>query len=163
MLRERSCPTDDPARASGRISALALLKRHGFALLCIFLFFLQTRETRRARPRARLAQQKTRRGMPPGPWCSFWRSFGEYLFLEDSRYASQAENGAAIRSLNQQRKSAFPVGRNKRSALRQPCLAELIAASNSPAQRDRSFAIVEVLPKCPAARRPGSAGRTRET
>jgi hypothetical protein len=25
---------------------------------CIFLFFLQTRETRRARPHARLAQQK---------------------------------------------------------------------------------------------------------
>jgi hypothetical protein len=45
---------------------LTLLKRHGFALLCIFLFFLQTRETRRARPHARLAQQKTRRGMPPG-------------------------------------------------------------------------------------------------
>jgi len=53
-----------------------------------FPVFLQTRETRRARPHARFAQQKTRRGMPPGRW----RSFGEYLFLEDSRYASQAKN-----------------------------------------------------------------------
>jgi hypothetical protein len=124
---------------------------------CISLFFLQTRETRRARPHARLAQQKARRGMPPGRW----RSFGEYLFLEDSRYTSQAENRAAVKSINAQRKSAFPVGRNKRSALRQPCLAELIAVSNSAAQRDKSFAIVEVL-QCPAARRPGSAGRTLE-
>jgi hypothetical protein len=33
---------------------------------CISLFFLQTRETRRARPHARAAQQKTRRGTPPG-------------------------------------------------------------------------------------------------
>jgi hypothetical protein len=59
-------------------------------LLCIFLFFLQTRETRRARPHARLAQQKARRGMPPGRW----RSFDEYLFLEDSRYTSQAEKSS---------------------------------------------------------------------
>jgi hypothetical protein len=90
---------------------------------CISLFFLQTRETRRAQPRARIARQKTRRCMPPGRWRSFWRSFGEYLFLEDSRYASQAENRAAIKSFNRRRKSALPVGRNKRSALRQsmPC------------------------------------------
>jgi len=40
--------------------------RFSCAILCIFLFFLQTRETRRARPHARLAQQKTRRGVPPG-------------------------------------------------------------------------------------------------
>jgi hypothetical protein len=64
ILRERSCPIDDPARPSGRISALALLKRHGFDLLCISCFFLQTRETRRARSRERAT--KTRRGMPPG-------------------------------------------------------------------------------------------------
>jgi len=38
-----------------------------------------------------------------------WRSFGEYVFLEDSRYTSQAENRAAIKSINQHRKSAFPV------------------------------------------------------
>jgi hypothetical protein len=70
---------------------------------CIFLFFLQTRETRRARPHARLAQQKTRAACRPG----FWHSFGEYLFLEDSRYTSQAENRAAIKSINQQRKPAL--------------------------------------------------------
>jgi hypothetical protein len=82
---------------------------------CIFLFFLQTRETRRARPQARARNEK------PGAACrpDSWRSFGEYALLEDSRYTSQAENRAAIKSLNQQRKSALPVGRNKRSALRQ--------------------------------------------
>src|SRR5262249_47721912 len=96
----------DPARPSGRISALALLKRHGFDLLCIFLFFCK-HEKPAARGRTRGdARQKTRRGMPPGPWCSFWRSFGEYLFLEDSRYTSQAKNWPAIKSFNRHRKSA---------------------------------------------------------
>jgi hypothetical protein len=73
---------------------------------CISLFFLQTRETRRARPHTRLRATKK-----PGAACrpGSRRSFGEYLFLEDSRYTSQAENRAAIKSINQQRKSAFPV------------------------------------------------------
>jgi hypothetical protein len=40
---------------------LALLKRHGFDLLCIFLFFLQTRETRRAAaPAARATKNPAR-------------------------------------------------------------------------------------------------------
>jgi hypothetical protein len=76
---------------------------------CISLFFFK-HEKPAARGRTRgFAQQKTRRGTPPGRWRSFWRSFGEYLFLEDSRYTSQAENRAAIKSINQHRKSAFPV------------------------------------------------------
>jgi hypothetical protein len=33
----------------------------------------------------RARNKKTRRGLPPGGW----RTFGEYTFLEDSRYASQ--------------------------------------------------------------------------
>jgi hypothetical protein len=76
---------------------------------CISLFFFaNTRNPPRAAARAARAT-KTRRGMPPGRWRSFWRSFGEYRFLEDSRYTSQAENRASIKSINQHRKSAFPV------------------------------------------------------
>jgi hypothetical protein len=55
---------------------------------CISLFFLQTRETRRARPHARSRNKKPDAACRPGSW----RSFGEYAFLEDSRYTSQAEN-----------------------------------------------------------------------
>jgi hypothetical protein len=55
---------------------------------CISLFFLQTRETRRARPQSRARNKKPGAACRPG----FWRSFGEYAFLEDSRYTSQAEN-----------------------------------------------------------------------
>jgi len=54
---------------------------------CISLFFLQTRETRRARPQSRARNKKPGAACRPG----FWRSFGEYAFLEDSRYTSQAE------------------------------------------------------------------------
>jgi hypothetical protein len=72
---------------------------------CISLFFLQTRETRRTRPHARPRNEKPGAACRPGSW----RSFDEYLFLEDSRYTSQAENRAAIKSINQHRKSAFPV------------------------------------------------------
>jgi hypothetical protein len=43
------------------------LELHGCDLLCIFLFFFAKRETRRTRPRHAVAQQKTRRGIPPGP------------------------------------------------------------------------------------------------
>src|SRR5262245_7507513 len=73
----------------------------------VFSCFFCKHEKPAARGRARGdAQQKTRRGMPPRRWRSLWRSFGEYLFLEDSRYASQAENRAATKSFNQRRKSA---------------------------------------------------------
>jgi hypothetical protein len=84
---------------------LALLKRHGFDLLCIFLFFCK-HEKPAARGRTRGSRNKK-----PGAACrpGSWRSFGEYLFLEDSRY-TQAKNRAAIKSINQHRKSALPVG-----------------------------------------------------
>jgi len=51
--------------------------------------FLQA-ETSEVAAQSRLtsAQQKARRGIPPG---RLWHSFGEYIFLEDSRYMSQAE------------------------------------------------------------------------
>jgi hypothetical protein len=55
---------------------------------CIFLFFCKKRETRRARPQARSRNEKPGAACRPG----FWRSFGEYIFLEDSRYTSQAKN-----------------------------------------------------------------------
>src|SRR5215467_4877421 len=71
---------------------------------CIFLFFCKKRETRRARPQARARNKKPGAACRPG----FWRSFGEYIFLEDSRYASQAENRAAVKSFNRHRKSAPP-------------------------------------------------------
>jgi hypothetical protein len=46
---------------------LALLKRHGFDLLCIFLFFLQTRETRRAAARAARATKNPARHAAQAP------------------------------------------------------------------------------------------------
>jgi len=52
---------------------------------CISLFFLQTRQTRRARPRSR--DKKPGAVSRPGGW----RTFGEYAFLEDSRYTSQED------------------------------------------------------------------------
>jgi hypothetical protein len=80
--------------ASGRIPALAFLKLHGCDLL-YFLVFLQTRETRRARPHTRPRNEKPGAACRPGSW----RSFGEYAFLEDSRYTSQAKNWLAGRHL----------------------------------------------------------------
>src|SRR5262249_197464 len=93
FLRQHGCAIERSARASGRISALALLKAHG-CLLLYFPVFLQKRETRRARPHARPRNEK------PGPACrqGSWRSFGEYAFLEDSRYTSQAKNWVALSS-----------------------------------------------------------------
>jgi hypothetical protein len=55
---------------------------------CISLFFLQTREARWARAHARPRNEKPGAACRPGSW----RSFGEYAFLEDSRYTSQAKN-----------------------------------------------------------------------
>jgi hypothetical protein len=63
------------------------LELHGCDLPCIFLFFLQN-EKHAARGRAtRSRNKKTRRGIPAR---AFRRNFGEYAFLEDSRYTSQA-------------------------------------------------------------------------
>jgi hypothetical protein len=56
---------------------------------CISLFFLQTRETSPARAHARPRNKKPGAASRPG----VSRSFGEYDFLEDSRYTSQQENG----------------------------------------------------------------------
>jgi len=53
---------------------------------CISLFFLQTRQTRRARPRLAGAQQKTRRGLPPGRLAYFrWIRFSGRFSLHESR------------------------------------------------------------------------------
>src|SRR5262245_1822902 len=102
FLRQDGCPIERSARASGRISALALLKAHG-CLLLYFPVFLQKRETRRARPQARTRNEKPGAACRPGSW----RSFGEYVFLEDSRYTSQAENLARIKSLSSHENSAI--------------------------------------------------------
>src|SRR5262249_55073578 len=67
--------------------ALALLKAHG-CLLLYFPVFLQKRETRRTRPHERSRNKKPGAACRPGSW----RNFGEYAFLEDSRYTSQAKN-----------------------------------------------------------------------
>src|SRR5262249_62129288 len=81
-LHENRRPVARPAPPAGRISAFALVKRHGFSP-CL------AAKKYAARGRVAPAQQKTRRGL--APWASR-RSFGEYAFLEDSRYASQAKN-----------------------------------------------------------------------
>src|SRR5262249_26013288 len=86
FARPRS-PLSGPPGPPGRISALPFLNLNGCDLL-YFPFFLQTRETRRARPHARPRNEKPGAACRPGSW----RSFGECIFLEDSRYASQAKN-----------------------------------------------------------------------
>jgi hypothetical protein len=53
----------------------------------VFSCFFAKRETRRTRPGHAVAQQKPGAASRPGGW----RSFVEYIFLEDSRYTSQAE------------------------------------------------------------------------
>src|SRR5262245_12954235 len=84
---------------------------------CIFLFFRKKRETRRARPHARSRNEKPGAARRPG----LWRSFGEYIFLEDSRYTSQAKNGAAIKSLECRR---FPDRRQKRRPSRTSAMCQ---------------------------------------
>jgi hypothetical protein len=63
------------------------LEMHGCDLLCIFLFFCKTRNTPHAAAARARATKKPGAASRPG----HWRSFGEYIFLEDSRYTSQAE------------------------------------------------------------------------
>jgi hypothetical protein len=70
FLRQHGCPIERSARASGRISALALLKAHGCFLLYFPVFLQKTRNPPRAAARA-VAQRKTRRGTPPGPLAQF--------------------------------------------------------------------------------------------
>jgi hypothetical protein len=63
----------------------------------VFPCFFCKDEKHAARGRTRgRATKKTGAACRPGSW----RSFGEYVFLEDSRYTSQAENRAAIKFLN---------------------------------------------------------------
>jgi len=63
------------------------LELHGCDFLCIFLFFCKTRNTpHAAAPRGRATKNPARH-----PARAFRRNFGEYVFLEDSRYTSQAE------------------------------------------------------------------------
>jgi hypothetical protein len=69
----------------------------------VFLLFFAKHEKPAARGRTRGSRNK-KPGAASRPGS--WRSFAEYLFLEDSRYASQAENWAAIKSFNHHRKSA---------------------------------------------------------
>jgi hypothetical protein len=66
----------------------------------VFSCFFAKRETRRTRPRHAVAQQKNPARHPAR---AFRHNFGEYAFLEDSRYTSQADN-------------AWPVHRANRSA-----------------------------------------------
>jgi hypothetical protein len=70
---------------------------------CIFLFFCKhAKLAARGRTRVRATKNPARHAAR-----GFWRSFDEYAFLEDSRYASQAKNGLAVKSLNSRRMSAF--------------------------------------------------------
>jgi hypothetical protein len=83
-MQER-CPIACPARPPGRIPALAFLKLHGCGLLYFPVFFANT-TTRRARPRLACAQQKTRRGLPPGRLAYFRRiRFSGRFSLRESR------------------------------------------------------------------------------
>src|SRR6516162_3276009 len=68
----------------------------------VFSCFFGKHEKPAVRGRTRGSRNKK-----PGAACrpGSRRSFGEYLFLEDSRYASQAENRAATKSFNRHRKS----------------------------------------------------------
>jgi hypothetical protein len=70
---------------------------NGIALISSYVC---THEKPATRPRGAVAQQKTRRGTPPG---ASWRSFGEYALLKDSRYMSQAENSIIGKPLDLQR------------------------------------------------------------
>src|SRR6516225_11485291 len=60
----------------------------------VFSCFFGKHEKPAVRGRTRGSRDKK-----PGAACrpGSWRSFGKYLFLEDSRYTSQAKNRAAIK------------------------------------------------------------------
>jgi hypothetical protein len=75
------CPIACRARPRGRIPALAFLKLHGCGLLYFPVFSANTTNPRR--PRSKKPGAVSR----PGGW----RTFGEYAFLEDSRYTSQED------------------------------------------------------------------------
>jgi hypothetical protein len=77
-----------PARPPGRIPALAFLKLHGCGLLYFPVFSANTTNPRRAAAACVRATKKPGAVSRPGGW----RTFDEYAFLEDSRYASQEDS-----------------------------------------------------------------------
>src|SRR5215471_4945519 len=81
-LHEDRRPVARPAPPSGRISAFALVKRHGFSP-CL----AAKKYAARGRIRVRATKSPAR-----SPARASRRSSGEYAFLEDSRYACQAKN-----------------------------------------------------------------------
>src|SRR5262249_29853600 len=78
VLQQDRRPVARPSRPAGWISAFTLLKRHDLSP------FSGCERIRRARPRRVRATKN--------PARSPARAFGEYAFLEGSRYASQAKN-----------------------------------------------------------------------
>ena len=75
-----------PARPVGRISAFALLKLHDLSLSDLARKYALRGRGLRARNKKPGAVSR------PGGW----RSFGEYAFLEDSRYTSQEGSGVNL-------------------------------------------------------------------
>src|SRR5262245_43356401 len=106
----------------------------------VFSCFFCKREKPAARGRTRGSRNKK-----PGAACrpGSWRGFGEYIFLEDSRYASQAENRAAIKSFNRRRKSAHAA----RPAHPVSCSPSMSACDRLRARRTpmKSFVIAGLL------------------
>jgi hypothetical protein len=79
-MQER-CPIACPAWPVGRSSAFTLLKRHRLSLSVVARKYAARGLGSRARNKKPGAVSR------PGGW----RSFGEYAFLEDSRYTSQED------------------------------------------------------------------------
>src|SRR5262249_8417607 len=99
--REHGCAIERPARPSGRISALALLKAHG-CLLLYFPVFFKNQEPRPPRPNPRPPTEKP---APPSAPAS-GRIFGDTPFSENFRYPSQVKNLVRIKSLSSHETSA---------------------------------------------------------
>src|SRR5260221_190961 len=98
-LHEDRRPVERPARPAGRISAFAFLKLHDLSPCSA------AKKIRRARAlRVRATKSPAR-----CPARASRRSFGEYAFLEDSRYASQEKNACGKR------------GATKGSRMDRPC------------------------------------------
>jgi hypothetical protein len=82
LLQQDRYPVARPARPAGGISAFAFLKLHGLSP-----FLAANEYAARGAACVRATKSPARSPAPASR-----RSFGEYAFLEDSRYASQAEN-----------------------------------------------------------------------
>ena len=79
-MQER-CPIACRARPRGASSTFALVKRHGLSLSVVARKYAARGRGSRARNKKPGAVSR------PGGW----RTFGEYAFLEDSRYTSQED------------------------------------------------------------------------